>query len=215
MRIEDGQNKMIINSNDDLMRGINELSKIDPSLEFVFQKVGTPPLRRTQPGFETLARIIIAQQISRTAADAISMRLEQAGLIDPKHVAQASDIELVEIGLSTAKARYLRALSRSSIDFEALSAMPDVDVVKTLSSVDGIGRWTAEIYLISALGRCDIFPSGDLALRKATGRLLALEIPPSEATVRKIAVRWSPWRSVAARLLWAYYSSENERKAST
>lgn len=127
-------------------------------------------------------------------------------------MAAASDETLRAAGLSRQKARYGRALAQAGIDFNALRGISDVDVVKTLVAVPGIGVWTAEIYAMFALGRADVFAPGDLALQEAARMLFGLEARPTDKALRAMAEAWSPWRSVAARILWAYYRVAKERE---
>ena len=127
-------------------------------------------------------------------------------------MAVASDEALRAVGLSRQKARYGRALAQSDIDFDALRVMPDEVVVKTLTAVPGIGLWTAEIYAMFALGRADVFAPGDLALQEGAKVLFDLPERPRERELRAMAVAWSPWRSVAARVLWAYYHVAKQRE---
>lgn len=127
-------------------------------------------------------------------------------------MAGASDEDLRAVGLSRQKARYGRALAQAGIDFDALRGMPDAEVVARLVAVPGIGVWTAEIYAMFALGRADVFAPGDLALQEAARDLFRLEARPSEKVLRAMAANWSPWRSVAARILWAYYRVAKDRE---
>lgn len=108
--------------------------------------------------------------------------------------------------------RYARALAEQRIDYAALRDMPSIDVIKTLTEVMGIGQWTAEIYAMFSLGRADVFAHGDLALQEAARVLLELPERPKEKQMRLIAQDWSPWRSVAARVLWAYYRVVKSRE---
>ncbi|MGB3251386.1 MAG: DNA-3-methyladenine glycosylase 2 family protein, partial [Tabrizicola sp.] len=134
------------------------------------------------------------------------------GLTEAAVMAAASDETLRAAGLSRQKARYGRALAQAGIDFNALRGISDVDVVKTLVAVPGIGVWTAEIYAMFALGRADVFAPGDLALQEAARMLFGLEARPTDKALRAMAEAWSPWRSVAARILWAYYRVAKERE---
>jgi DNA-3-methyladenine glycosylase II len=138
--------------------------------------------------------------------------MEAAGLCDAERMAVATGDELRAVGLSRQKARYGQALAAAGIDFDALQHIPDDEVVAVLTAVPGIGRWTAEIYAMFALGRADVFAPGDLALQEAAKVLFGLESRPSEREMRGMAVAWSPWRAVAARLLWAYYRVAKERE---
>ncbi|MFN4153356.1 MAG: DNA-3-methyladenine glycosylase family protein [Paracoccaceae bacterium] len=173
---------------------------------------GPLPLRRRTDGFGALLSAIVSQQVSVASAAAIWGRLEAAGLTEATMMAQASDAALRAVGLSRQKARYARALARAGIDFEALRGLPDDRVIATLVAVPGIGVWTAEIYAMFALGRADVFAPGDLALQEAARLLYGLEARPAEKVLRGMAEAWSPWRSVAARVLWAYYRVAKERE---
>jgi len=172
---------------------------------------GPPPLRRRPPGFDTLARILMGQQLSVASASAIWNRLETGlGSVTPEAVLASSDTELRSYGLSAPKQRYLRASAQAVADgdlnFRKLSRMSDADAHEHLIAVKGIGPWTADIYLLSGLGRPDVFPAGDLALQGAAQRLMRKRKRPDADGLTKIARRWQPHRGVAARVLWAYYA---------
>lgn len=173
---------------------------------------GPLPLRRSEAGFRALLSAIVSQQVSVASANAIWARMEAAGLCDPARMAGATGEELRAVGLSRQKARYGQALAAAGIDFNALRDVPDDEVVAVLTAVPGIGRWTAEIYAMFALGRADVFAPGDLALQEAARVLFGLEARPTERAMRAMAEEWSPWRAVAARLLWAYYRVAKERE---
>jgi DNA-3-methyladenine glycosylase II len=173
---------------------------------------GPLPLRRSAAGFRALLSAIVSQQVSVASANAIWARMEAAGLCDPARMAVATADELRAVGLSRQKARYGQALAAAGIDFAALHDVPDDEVVAVLTALPGIGRWTAEIYAMFALGRADVFAPGDLALQEAAKVLFGLEARPSERAMRAMAEDWSPWRAVAARLLWAYYRVAKERE---
>jgi len=173
---------------------------------------GPLPLRRSAAGFRALLSAIVSQQVSVASANAIWARMEAAGLCDPARMAVATADELRAVGLSRQKARYGQALAAAGIDFAALHDVPDDEVVAVLTAVPGIGRWTAEIYAMFALGRADVFAPGDLALQEAAKVLFGLEARPTERAMRAMAEDWSPWRAVAARLLWAYYRVAKERE---
>ena len=123
-----------------------------------------------------------------------------------------SDEDLRGVGLSRQKVRYARALADARIDFTALRDAPDAEVIKTLTQVSGIGVWTAEVYAMFSLGRADVFAPGDLALQEAAKILFDLDERPKERALREMAKAWSPWRAVAARLLWAYYRVAKDRE---
>jgi DNA-3-methyladenine glycosylase II len=202
----------IIHSLDCVAEGADWLASREPEFARALPMVMPLPLRREEDGFAALLRAIVGQQVSVASARAIWARLEGAGLIEAPAMAKASDEDLRAAGLSRQKARYGRALAQAGIDFNALRGIPDVDVVQTLVAVPGIGVWTAEIYAMFALGRADVFAPGDLALQEAARILFGLEARPSEKALRGMAEAWSPWRSVAARILWAYYRVAKERE---
>jgi DNA-3-methyladenine glycosylase II len=163
------------------------------------------PLRRQPDGFAALLEAIVGQQVSVASAAAVMRRLTAAGLTDPQALCAASPDDLRTCGLSRQKARYARALAEAGIDFDALRDLPDAVVIDRLIVVPGIGRWTAEIYAMMALGRADVFAAGDLALQEGARMLYGLASRPSEKALRTMAESWQPWRSVAANVLWSYY----------
>ena len=162
-------------------------------------------MRREPPGFATLFKVVIGQQVSVASAAAIWSRLEDAGLSRQSQVARASIEELAVIGLSRPKISYANALSQNLIDYDSLTILPDVEVLDILTQITGIGRWTAQVYALTALGRTDVFPYGDLALQEATRLAFNLPTRPDAKKMSNLAQEWAPWRAVAARLLWAYY----------
>lgn len=201
----------IIHSLDCVAEGAEWLAAREPGFARALPLCGALPLRREDDGFAALLRAIVGQQVSVASARAIWARLEGAGLTEAAAMAAASDDALRAAGLSRQKARYGRALAQAGIDFKALRGVPDAEVVKTLVAVPGIGVWTAEIYAMFALGRADVFAPGDLALQEAARMLFRLDARPSDKALRAMAEAWSPWRSVAARILWAYYRVARER----
>jgi DNA-3-methyladenine glycosylase II len=202
----------IIHSLDCVAEGAEWLASREPRFAYALENVGPLPLRREADGFAALLRAIVGQQVSVASARAIWGRLEAMGLIEAAAMAAASDDDLRAAGLSRQKARYGRALAEAGIDFNALREVPDAEVVRTLVAVPGIGVWTAEIYAMFALGRADVFAPGDLALQEAARMLFELEKRPKDKDLRVMAEDWSPWRSVAARILWAYYRVAKERE---
>ena len=202
----------IIISLDCVAEGAEWLAAREPAFARALPLVGTLPLRREEDGFAALLRAIVGQQVSVASARAIWGRLEGLGLTEAAAMASASDEDLRGAGLSRQKARYGRALAQSGIDFSVLRGIPDAEVVRQLVDVPGIGVWTAEIYAMFALGRADVFAPGDLALQEAARMLFRLEARPTEKALRAMAEAWSPWRSVAARILWAYYRVAKERE---
>lgn len=195
----------IITTDDCVAEGAAWLAAADPRFAAALASTGPLPLRLKADGFETLLSAIVSQQVSVASANAIWARLEGAGMTDPATVAAAADEDLRALGLSRQKARYAKALAAAGLDYGALRDMPDAQVIGVLTALPGIGIWTAEIYAMFSLGRADVFAPGDLALQEAARVLFDLPERPRERTFRAMAEQWSPWRSVAARLLWAYY----------
>ena len=192
--------------------GADWLAGQEPRFAQALALTGPLPLRRRPDGFAALMGAIVSQQVSVAAARAIWARLEAAGLTAPEAVAAADPEALRAAGLSRQKVRYVTALAGAGIDYGALRAAPSETVVAELTAVPGVGRWTAEIYAMFSLGRADVFAPGDLALQESARMLFALEARPREAALREMARGWSPWRAVAARLLWAYYRVDKGRE---
>ena len=189
----------------DLAEGAAWLAGQDPRFARALALVGDLPLRRKPDGFSALLEAIISQQVSVASANAIRARMAAAGYDSRAAVALAGEDDLRAAGLSRQKASYALALAHSAVDFDALRDLPDDQVIETLVAVKGIGRWTAEIYAMFALGRADVFAPNDLALQEAARHLFDLPARPSERALRQMSLAWSPWRAVAARCLFAYY----------
>lgn len=202
----------IIIGPDCVAEGAAWLAAREPRFAHALTLTGPLPLRRRPDGFRALLSAIVSQQVSVASANAIWARLEAAGYCEPVVMADATEEALRAVGLSRQKARYGQALARAGIDFDALRDLPDEEVVAVLTAVPGIGRWTAEIYAMFALGRADVFAPADLALQEGARLLFSLEARPAEKALRAMAAAWSPWRAVAARLLWAYYHVEKQRE---
>ncbi len=188
------------------------LCKRDPQLEHAYRLTKPLPLRLKPQGFSELLSAIISQQVSVASARAIWARVEKAGLSDLNAVRAAGEDDLRACGLSRPKMRYAKALAEADLDFEALPHLSNSDAVKALTAITGIGQWTAEIYVKFSLGRADIMAGGDLALQEGARMLYGLATRPNEKELRKMAEDWSPWRSVAARILWAYYAEMKRRE---
>lgn len=202
----------IILSDSCVNEGAMWLARQDPRFADALAQCGPLPLRRKPEGFAELLSAIVSQQVSVASANAIWGRMVAAGLDQAAAIQVASDEDLRAAGLSRQKMRYARALAEAEIDFDALRHAPDDEVIATLTQVSGIGTWTAEIYAMFSLGRADVFAHGDLALQEGARLLLGLKDRPTPAKMRKIAEAWSPWRSVAARVLWAYYRVAKDRE---
>ncbi len=192
--------------------GAEWLAGREPRFAHALELTGPLPLRRRTDGFAALLHSIVSQQVSVAAADAIWGRLKATGYTGPRRLLAASDEELRACGLSRQKIRYARALASARLPYAALRGAPTEEVIATLVEVPGIGRWTAEIYAMFSLGRADVICPGDLALQESARMLFDLDERPSERALREMAAPWSPWRGVAARLLWAYYRVAKERE---
>lgn len=199
-----------IESLDDIAEGLAALIRADPRLAPAAARAGEVPLRRTAPGFASLAAIVVSQQVSRASADAIFGRLTR--LLDPltpQAVLARGEAPLREAGLSRPKQATLLAIAAevaaNGLDLDALCGLDPAEAMARLTAIHGVGPWTAEIYLLFSAGHPDIFPAGDLALRIAAAEALGLDARPSARQLYAMAESWSPWRGVAARLLWAYY----------
>tara|TARA_R110002110_G_scaffold40880_13_gene130458 strand:- start:1454 stop:2050 length:597 start_codon:yes stop_codon:yes gene_type:complete len=192
--------------------GASWLALAEPRFATALALTGDLPLRLRADGFAALLDAIVSQQVSVASARAIWARLEAAGLTEASRVSAASQDDLRGCGLSRPKIRYALGVARADIDYAALRTLPDAAVVNTLVQLPGIGSWTAEIYAMFSLGRADVFAHGDLALQEAARRLFELSERPSEKQMRAMAAPWSPWRSVAARILWAYYRVSTARE---
>ena len=206
-------NERRITSDACVAEGAAWLCQHDPRFAVAMQDLPPLPLRLKPDGFAELLSAIVSQQVSVASAAAIWGRVAAAGMVTPEAVRAASEEDLRALGLSRPKIRYAHALARAEIDYAALHHQPSQDVIDALTAVAGIGPWTAEIYAMFSLGRADVFPPGDLALQEAARMVFDLPERPSEKDFRAMAQDWSPWRSVAARILWAYYKHIKQREA--
>ncbi|MDP2495188.1 DNA-3-methyladenine glycosylase 2 family protein [Shimia thalassica] len=202
----------VIETSDCVAEGAEWLVAHDPRFGPALAATGPLPLRLRPDGFAQLLSAIMSQQVSVASANAIWGRLKEARLTGPRKIMWASDDELRACGLSRQKIRYSRALAEARIDFKALRDLPSDQVIRILTEVPGIGAWTAEVYAMFSLGRADVFAPGDLALQEAARILFDMDKRPSEKELRQMAEDWSPWRSVAARALWAYYRVAKDRE---
>lgn len=210
----------IIETEAHIRAGVASLRRRCPHMRRVHDLVGDPPLRRHTAGFQGLARIIVGQQVSAASANAIWQRTAAAVTpFRPQRLLELDDDSLRAAGLSRPKVRTLRALAgalaEGRLDLDPLGRASDEEVRAQLTSISGIGPWTADIYLMFCLGRPDSWAAGDLALQLATWRALKLRAKPDARRLETIAERWRPWRGVAARLLWAYYTTEAETRSGT
>lgn len=202
----------IITSDACVAEGAAYLAGKEPRFAIALQQTGALPLRLKADGFEALLDAIVSQQISVAAARSIWKRLKDAQLTAPADVRAASEDDLRGCGLSRPKIKYVKSLAESQLDYAALREAPTEQVIAQLIDIKGIGMWTAEIYAMFSLGRADVFAAGDLALQEAAKTLFELDARPSEKHFNAMAQAWAPWRSVAARLLWAYYRVKKDRE---
>lgn len=202
----------IIETEEEVARGAEWLSNYDPRFAHALSLCGPLPLRRREDGFRQLLSAISSQQLSVASADAIWGRMEAAGYTEVENLLGASDEELRACGFSRQKIGYARDLAAARLDYKAMRRMPSDEVWGQLTAIRGIGPWTAEIYLMFSLGRADVFAPGDLALQEAARMLFDLDERPKEKALLQMAEDWSPWRAVAARLLWAYYRIAKDRE---
>ncbi len=195
-----------------LAEGLAALAAADPDIARGLEAVGPPEPRVRAPGFATLLRIIVAQQVSTRAAAAIWGRLEgRLEAVTPAAVLALGDRECRACGLSWRKSDYARGLAEAvaerRVDLDALADADDEEAIATIAALKGLGRWSAEIYLLFALGRADIFPADDLAIREALVRLKGLPGRINGRAAREVAEAWRPWRGCAAIFLWHYYGA--------
>lgn len=200
-----------IDSQSDISLAVLDLKKRDPKLIPLIDELSHIPLRRTEAGFEGLANIVTSQLISRAAADAIWERLKtHFGVLAAENIIQLTEQDLKNLGLSGAKARTLlgtaEKLTNQPNFLTSLELYTADKALKELMSLKGVGPWTAEVYLISCCGHPDIFPAGDVALRTAAGHAFFEGVQPDQKSLREYSKKWAPWRSIAARILWAYYA---------
>lgn len=191
---------------------VEELARREQAFAAVLDRHGHPEPRVSEPGAATLLRTIVGQQVSVAAARSMWARLEAAYGSPPDlaRILEASDEELRGAGLSRQKAGYARSLAElvlsGELDLDNLPA-DDEEAIALLTRIKGIGRWSAEIYLLFAEGRHDVWPAGDLAVQIEIGRLMGLDGKPTEKQLRELAEKWRPHRGAAAVLAWHSYNA--------
>jgi DNA-3-methyladenine glycosylase II len=193
-----------------LQQALAHLAGVDRHMADAITEIGAPPPRHRPAGFATLMHVIIAQQVSTASARAISGRLtERLTKITPERFIALTDADLRAVGFSRQKTVYGRDLAAAfgdgRVSLAKLRRMEDEEAIAALSSVKGIGRWSAEVFLLFSLKRPDVMPAQDLALMVAAQRLKGLRSRPDPKKLLKIAEPWRPFRSYAARMLWHYY----------
>ena len=187
--------------------------KLEKRFELIEEDFGFPSFDPREKGYLALKKTIIGQQLSIASAAAIWRRFIDADIKDEKILNGQADTQLRNLGLSRQKISYLKSLADSRLDFEQMELIENEEVIDVLTSIKGIGLWTAEIYCIFSLRRLDIFPAGDLALQEATKYLLDLKSRPLEKEMRKLAKSWVPYRSVCAIILWHFYRNLKSRES--
>lgn len=190
------------------------LAARDRILASTYQMHGAPPMWARRPGFPTLLRIVLEQQVSLVSARAMFERLKSnIEPFTPKAFIESGETYLRSLGVTRQKAHYCVQVAHAFTNghLDKIVRMNDEDAHATLVSIKGVGPWTANIYLLMALRRPDIWPDGDVALATAVGKLRKMNQRPSFVELAKIAERWRPYRSVAARMLWQYYLAERNR----
>jgi DNA-3-methyladenine glycosylase II len=200
-----------------LLRAVRTLSERDATLAMIAERYGPPPLWEREQGFQTLIHIVLEQQVSlqsaRAAYDKLMLAVQP---LTPQGFLKLSDTRLKEIGFSrqkTAYGQYLAsAIIKGELDLDGLQRLNDDEARACLMKIKGIGSWTADIYLLMAMGRSDIWPSGDLALAGALQRVKQLPERPTFQQLDLISENWRPFRAVAARMLWHFYLSERRAK---
>ena len=203
----------MVRTPESLSKSLNALAELEEAFAKVLEAHGHPEPRANEPGVETLLRTIVGQQVSVQAARSMWNKLtakfgQPIGL---DAMLAASDEEMREAGMSRQKAGYARSLAELVLSGELnLSHLPkdDEEAIALLTRIKGIGRWSAEIYLLFAEGRTDVWPAGDLAVQIEIGKLLGLEGKPSEKQLRQLAEAWRPHRGAVAVLAWHSYNSE-------
>ena len=196
-----------------LVEGIDRLARVDPDVARALARVGYPAPRQREPGFATLLRIMVAQQLSTKSAAAIWGRVEAActPVVSAQRFLELDEAAFKAIGFSRQKIAYGRALAEAvaggALELEALATVPEEDAIAAISALRGFGRWSAEIYLLFALGRADIFPADDLGLQVGMQRLKRLEARPNRKAMAHLAEPWRPLRGCGAIFLWHYYGN--------
>ena len=199
-------------NNKRLAKAAVAIALLDKDMARILADLGTPPLWAREPGFITLLRIILEQQVSLASADAMYRRLtDNIEPLTPQTVLAAGAPFIRSFGVTRQKATYFinvaEVIESGDLDLEALGQQSDASAIEKLTSVTGIGPWTAKIYLLMALRRPDVWPVGDIALATAVKNLKGWQVRPSQPELTEIATAWRPHRATAARMLWHYYLS--------
>ena len=204
-------------NNESLAKAVLHLTKKDRDLSSIYKSDGVPPLWARRSGFVTLVKIILEQQVSLASAKAVYKRVGNSiNPFTPEHIEELGVNYLRNLGVTRQKSSYIiniaKANNNGDLDFKSLNKLDDESVKESLMRIKGIGSWTANIYLLMALRRPDIWPSGDIALENTVRRLKRLAKNSSSERIEKVAAQWQPFRSVAARMLWHHYLSNSNKK---
>ena len=195
-----------------------KLALADPDIASLIDKIGIPPQRRREKGFSTLIHILISQQISLQAADAIWSKLKATSIISPEGIININYEGLREIGFSHSKANWSIQLSNKILTGEfnpdLLDRVDDTNAIKYLMTLAGFGEWSSSIYLMFCLERSDIWPTGDIALQETIRQIKKLSARPNIKEMKEISTIWQPYRSSASHLLWHYYAKIIKHKIS-
>ncbi|MGV2827857.1 DNA-3-methyladenine glycosylase family protein [Myxosarcina sp. GI1(2024)] len=208
------ENQFSLESN--LSLGLRELIQRDRDLARVVNSLGKPPSWQRKPGFATLIRIILEQQVSLASARAVYDRLcATAKPLTPESFLVLNDFQLKAVGFSRQKSRYGRELASAvvsgQLNFDQLQKLDDLAIRRELTKIKGIGNWTVDMYLMMALQRPDVFPPGDLAVAIAVEQIKNLATRPKPAELLLIAEAWRPWRAIATKILWHYYLNRGKK----
>lgn len=206
------QHKLFHDSGNGDHGALAALAALDPDIERALDRYGPPPDRSLPATFETLARAIVGQQVSRASASAIWRRMETHGFLDMVLVAQSTPDTLMGAGLSRRKAEYLigiaSEITSGRLDIDTLGTLPGDTVQKRLVQIRGIGAWTADNFRLFALADMDAWPANDVALQEAMRRLKSLDIRPKTSEMEQLGEAWRPYRGAGALVLWHLYGIE-------
>ncbi len=193
-----------------------QLAERDRHLRSIYERFGPPPMWGRRPGFPTLLRIVVEQQVSLVSARAMFERLKtNIDPFTPETFIERGELYLRSLGMTRQKAHYAIQVSQAFVNdhFRNLNRLSDEDAHTALTSIKGVGPWTANIYLLMAMRRPDIWPDGDIALASAVMRIRKMKERPLFTDLARMAERWRPYRSVAARMLWQYYLAERKNQS--
>lgn len=204
------RSQVVLDRSPSFIQGIEELTKRDRDLAKIIDNYGYPPQWQREPGFSTLIRIILEQQVSYASAQATFTRLNNAvDNLCPQSFLLLDDLQLKAIGFSRQKTNYGRILAQAvierTLDLAGLEKLADDEIRQKLTAIKGIGHWTVDIYLMMALQRQDVFPSKDLAVAIAVKEIKDLAVRPTILELETIAQTWKPYRAIATQILWHYY----------